>query len=285
LKKLAPEQTLPEPLPLRVANPMTADMEYLRVNLRAALLSAFSANRRYEDGSIRLFEVGKVYWRKNKSLPDERDIVSGVMGGLRFAKSWQDNDKIMDIFDAKGVIEGLLRRQGLNPRFEKGQDISLHPNKQAEVFLEEQKIGVVGEIHPKVLTAFDINESVYILEIDLKTLIPFTAVHKSYHPIPRFPSIFRDMALILDINFTQQKVKRVIRGCPLVEEVEIFDVYSGEQVPLGKKSLAYRISYRSSTHTLTDEEVNHVQRQILERLSAELGAVLRSQLSQTGDVI
>ena len=90
---------------------MTAEMEYLRTNLRATLLSAFAANRRYEDGSIRLFEVGKVYLPKNKDLPDERDTVCGVMGGLRFAKSWQDNDKVLDFFDAKGIVESLLERQ------------------------------------------------------------------------------------------------------------------------------------------------------------------------------
>ena len=277
LKKLSPEQKPPEPLPLRVANPMTADMEYLRTNLRPTLLTAFAANRRYEDGSIRLFEIGKVYLPRDKDLPDERDTVCGVMGGLRFAKSWQDNDKVLDFFDAKGIVEGLLERLGLNPRFEKGQDVSLHPNKQADIFLEDKKIGVVGEVHPKVLSAFDITEPVYLLEMDLKTLVPFTDCSQIISTCPRFPSIVRDMALIVDAEYQLiEKVKKIIQGFPLVEQVEIFDVYSGEQVPAGKKSLAYRISYRSPTHTLTDEEVNQVQEQILDRLSTELGAVLRS---------
>ena len=152
----------------------------------------------------------------------------------------------------------------------------MHPNRQADIYLNGQKIGVVGEVHPKVLSAFEINESVFILEIDLKTLVQFITVSKSYQPIPRFPSIVRDMALILDVNVTHEKVKSFIQDFPLVEEVEIFDFYSGEQVPYGKKSLAYRISYRSPNHTLTDEEVNHVQEQVLKRLSTELGATLRS---------
>jgi phenylalanyl-tRNA synthetase beta chain len=275
LKKLSPEQSLPEPLPLRVANPMTADMEYLRINLRSTLLSAFAANRRYEDGSIRLFEVGKVYLPRAKDLPDERDTVCAVMGGLRFAMSWQDNDKVVDFFDAKGVVEGLFRRKGLKPRFEKGQDASLYPNKQADVFLEDQKIGTVGEVHPGVRIAFDINEPVYILEIDIKALVKFTTVDKSYRVIPKFPSIVRDMALIVDIDTTHEKVKKIIQDFPLVEEAQIFDIYSGEPVPSGKKSMAYRISYRSPNHTLQDEEVNHVQEQVLKRLGDELGAVLR----------
>jgi phenylalanyl-tRNA synthetase beta chain len=275
LNKLSPEKHQIEPRPIRVANPMTADMECLRVNLRSTLLTAFAANRRYEDGSIRLFEVGKVYLPDGKDFKDERDTGCGIMGGQRFAKSWQDNDKLLDFYDAKGTIEGLLLRLGLNPVFKKGQDASLHPNKQAAVFLGDQRIGVVGEVHPKVLASFEINEPVYLLEVDIKTLIPYTTTLKLYKAIPRFPSIVRDMAFIVDMRVTNQNIRDTIQGFPLVEQVEVFDLYVGEQVPTGKKSLAYRISYRSPAHTLTDDEVNQIQQQILARLSSELGAVLR----------
>lgn len=278
LNKLSPERSRIEHRPLRIANPMTAEMEYLRVNLRSDLLTAFAANRRYENGSIRLFEVGKVYLSKDNLAEgaDERDNACGILGGQRFARSWQDNDQILDFFDARGFMEGLFERFGLNPQFQKGQDAGLHPNKQAEVFLENQKIGVVGEVHPQVLAAFGITEPVYLLEIDIKTLIPFTTVKKLYKPIPRFPSILRDLALIVDLSITNQSIKDVVQGFPLVEQVEIFDVYSGEQVPAGKKSLGYRVTYRSSTHTLTDEEVDRIQQQVLTRLNADLGASLRS---------
>jgi len=278
MRKRSPESRIDdiEPAPMRVANPMTSDMEYLRTNLRATLLTAFAANRRHEDGSIRLFEIGKVYLRRDKGLPDERENLCGVMGGMRFARSWQDNTKILDLFDAKGIAEGLLQSLGLNPGFEKGEDPSLHPNKQASILLDDRRVGAVGEIHPKVLFSFDILEPVYLLEIDLKTLLSFTTVHKSYHPIPRFPSIVRDIALILDSGITHQQVKKTIQSFPLVEQAEIFDVYFGGQVPAGKKSLAYRISYRSPEHTLTDEEVNEVHQQIISHLASELGAVLRS---------
>ena len=104
----------------------------------------------------------------------------------------------------------------------------------------------------------------------------FAVRPREYLPVPRFPAIVRDMALILDADVTHQVTKAVIQGFPLVEQVEIFDVYSGGQLPPGKKSLAYRIAYRSPTHTLTDDEVNQVQQQILIRLNADLKAVLRS---------
>ena len=124
--------------------------------------------------------------------------------------------------------------------------------------------------------AFYITEPLYLLEIDLKTLVSFSTVEKTYKPVPKFPAIVRDMALILDAGLTHQQVQTIIQGFPLVEQVDIFDVYSGEQVAGGKKSLAYRISYRSTQHTLTDEEVNQLQQKILNRLTSELGAVLRS---------
>ena len=275
LNKAYPPDAPDRPAPIRVANPMTSEMEYLRTSLRAALLADFAANRRYEEGSIRLFESGKVYIPRNKELPDERETVCAVMGGRRFDQSWQDSAVALDFFDAKGIAESLLGRLGLEPRFEKSQDAGLHPHKQAAIYIGKEMTGTVGEIHPKVLLAFDLSEPVYLLEIDLKTLVQFAASHRDYQPVPRFPAIVRDMALIVDAGVSHQQVKQIISGFPLVEGVEVFDVYSGGQVPAGKKSLAYRISYRSPKHTLTDEEVVRVQEQILHRLNKELGAVLR----------
>ncbi len=276
LQKLDPDRAPITDLPVRVANPMTADMEYLRTTFRANLLNIYAANRRFETGSIRLFETGKIYLKCKNDLPDERETFCAVMGGLRYTESWQNNDQKLDFYDIKGIAEGLLQRLGLNPVFVKAQDKGLHANKQADIYLSKTRIGVLGEFHPKVALAFDIFEPVYLLEIDLKTLVSFSTVEKNYKPVPKFPAIVRDMALIIDAGITHQQVQTIIRGFPLVEQVDIFDVYSGEQVMAGKKSLAYRISFRSAEHTLTDEEVNQVFLDILNRLTSELGAVLRS---------
>jgi len=276
LQKLDPDRLPVADLPVRVANPMTSDMEYLRTTFRSNLFNSFAANRRYETGSIRLFECGKVYLKRQKGLPEERETLCAVLGGLRYAESWQNNDQKIDYYDVKGLVESLLQTLGLNPVFEKGQDKGLNGNKQAGIFLNKTRIGVLGEVHPKVAVAFNITEPVYILEIDVKSLVTFSTGSKTYNPVPRFPAIVRDMALILDTGIIHQQVKTVIQSFPLVEQVDIFDVYTGEQLETGKKSLAYRITYRSSQHTLTDEEVNHVQQKILSRLSAELGASLRS---------
>ena len=276
LNKLLPEPYPLEPVPLRVANPMTADQEYLRPNLRANLLAALSANQRHEDGGIRLFELGKVYLPRQKDLPDEPEVLCGILSGPRLEMSWQGRDELLDFFDAKGVVEGLLRRLGVEASFEECADESLHLSKQAAIVIAGNRLGVVGELHPKVAEAFEISGTVYLFEINVTTLLPFTLGYKRFQPILRFPATVRDMALVIDAQITHHKVQDIIKSFPLVEQVTLFDVYTGEQVPPGKKSFAYRITFQSTTHTLTDKEVNQVQQQILDKLSSELGATLRS---------
>jgi phenylalanyl-tRNA synthetase beta chain len=276
LKKINLDSQPPAVETLRVANPMTSEFEYLRTSLRATLLTAFAVNRKYQEGSIRLFELGKVYFGRGTELPDERETVCAVMGGLRYERFWQNQTEKIDFFDAKGLLEGLLLGLGLSAVFEKSQDPGLHPNKQADIYLDKQKIGTLGELHPKVALRFEINEPVYLIELDLKNMLQFTAGDRVYHQVGKFPSTSRDMALIVGVEVTHQQIQKLIRSYGLVELVEIFDVYTGEQVPAGRKSLAYRISYRSPSHTLTDEEVTRVQQQILERLNKDLGATLRS---------
>jgi len=276
LNRLFPEPHPLEPVPLRVANPMTADQEYLRPSLRANLLAALTANRKYEEGSIRLFELGRIYLPRPKDLPDEPEVLCGILSGPRRERWWQGESGLVDFFDAKGVIVGLLGQLGVEVSFEPSKDESLHPNKQAAIVIAGNRLGMVGEVHPKVLAAFDVSENVYLFELNVTALLPFTLGHKMFQPIPRFPTTVRDMALVVDTEVTHQRVQALIKGFPLVKQLTIFDVYSGEQVPSGKKSLAYRVVFQSPTHTLTEKEVNKVQQQILSRLSQEFGATLRS---------
>jgi len=274
--KLTPESHSPQPMAIRLANPMTADQEYLRHNLRANLLATLSANRRHEDGGLRLFELGKVYLLRPNDLPNEPEALCCVLSGARFEKSWLYGEEPLSFFDAKGIVEGLLNHLGVEVSFEHCDDNGLHPAKQAAIVIAGDRLGVVGELHPEVSDAFEISEPVYLFEIDVTALIPFASGHRMFHSIPRFPSIVRDMALVVDVPIDHQRVHDIIRSFALVSQVAIFDVYSGEQVPPGKKSLAYRVVYLSPDHTLTDEEVDKVQQQILDRLSRELGATLRT---------
>ena len=138
------------------------------------------------------------------------------------------------------------------------------------------KLGVIGELHPRVADAFELAGPVCLFEINVSALLPFAASHEMFQAIPRFPSTIRDLALVVDAGVTHQRILEIIKGFSLISEVILFDVYSGKQVAAGKKSHAYRLVYQSPTHTLTDEEVNKVEEQILKRLTGELGATLRS---------
>jgi phenylalanyl-tRNA synthetase beta chain len=261
--------------------PLTADQEYLRPNLRANLLTTLAANRRHEDGGIRLFELGKVYLPKGSDLPDEPEVLCGVLSGPRADKNWLGGDGSYDFYDVKGVIEGLLDHMNVAVSYEKSNDEGLHPARQAAIVVEDKdmkvKLGVIGELHPKVADAFELEGTVCLFEINVSALLPFATGHEMYRPIPRFPGIIRDLALVVDADVTHRQILDIIESFSLISEVVLFDVYSGKQVAAGRKSLAYRLVYQSPTHTLTDEEVNKVEEQVLKKLTAELGATLRTQ--------
>ncbi len=261
---------------IRVSNPMTTDQEYLRPSLRMNLLTALESNRRYEDGGIRIFEAGKVYIPRKDDLPEEREILCGLIAGIDAENSWHGEGRPSDFYDAKGVVEALLAQLGVEAVYSPGKDDGLHPSRQAYVTVDGKVTGVIGEVHTSVLERFDIDEPVFLFELDLPSLLPYTTEYALFTALPRFPSVVRDMALIVDAGVTHDRIVEVIKGYSLVVDVDIFDVYSGEQVPPGKKSLAYRVTYQSPAHTLTDKEVNKVQQQILQKLEKDLGATLRA---------
>jgi len=274
LTKLSPQSRRPEPLPVRIYNPMTSEQEYLRPTLRANVLTALATNRSFLENGIRLYELGKVYLPKESSLPEEPDMLCGIIAGTRNEQWWQGNGDVVDFFDVKGVIEALLKQLDITARFEQSSDESLHPARQAAVVIEGKKVGIFGEVHPAVAGHFEIPGAVYLFDLNLPLLVTH-AGQKNYIPIPKFPATVRDIAIVVDIGMPHQKAVDIIKSVGLVTDVALFDIYVGNQVPPGKKSLAYRITYQSPGRTLTDVEVNKVQQAILKRLTAEIGASLR----------
>jgi phenylalanyl-tRNA synthetase beta chain len=274
LQKLSPKLELKIP-PLKVANPMTREQEYLRTSLRAGLLSTLSHNQKFEQAGVRLFELGKVFLPRGKDLPEEKDVLCAVLSGPRAELSWQADKGPLDFFDAKGVVESLLNQLRLRATFNIGDDEILFPGRGADILVEDDKVGIVGEVHLKVAQAFELSNAICLIEIDLEKLWSKISWAKEYHPIPRFPSVTRDIALVIDEKVSYRKVENIIQDFPLVTEVTLFDLYQGKQIPKGKKSFAIRIIYQSSSHTLTDEKVDQTQKQMLARLNQELGATLR----------
>jgi len=275
LNRLFPEPHPFVPEPVRLSNPMTADQEFLRPTLRAHLLAALAANRRYEENGIRLFEIARVYIGKEKGQPEERERLCGALCGLREDKSCHAKNGIVDFYDTKGVMEALLEKLGIQVAFAHCVDESLNPNKQAAILIDGKQAGVFGEVHPKVAGNFELNEPVYLFELDLNSLLPAMTGNRAYRPLPKFPEVVRDIALVLDIGVPHQNIIDAVHSFSLVTKVEVFDVYTGEQVPAGKKSVAYRLTFQNPTRTLKEEEINGVMKAILKKLAADTGATLR----------
>ncbi len=274
LVKLSPEAKKPEPLPVHIANPASSEQEYLRPNLRAGLLAALTLNKAFIEEGLRLFELGKVYLNRNENLPEEPDMLCAVICGPRAAQWWQGASEPVDFFDAKGVVEGLLKQTGIAAKFEKSDDTSLHPLNQAAITAGGKQIGVVGEVHPAVKEHFELTPPVFMFEINIPALLPLMK-DKVYRAIPKFPATVRDVALVVDSGVTHQQILDTMKGFSLVTEVALFDVYAGGQIPAGKKSMAYRLTFQSPDKTLTDQQVNGVQQAILKKLAMGLGATLR----------
>ena len=293
LQRLSPKLELKIP-PLKVANPMTREQEYLRTSLRAGLLATLAHNQKFEQAGLRLFEIGKIFlpWhhhviaalsetkgkqsQEEAELPHEKDMLCALLGGARAELSWQADKGLLDFFDAKGVVEGLLNQSGLKASFEDSDDEGLFPGRGANIIVGADKIGILGELHPEVAHAFELSNTVCLIEIDLEKLLTGITGRKEYQAIPRFPSVTRDIAIVIDEQVTYRTVGEIIQSFPLVTKVALFDLYRGEQIADGKKSFAIRIVYQSTSRTLTDEEVDQVQQQILSKLSHELGAILRT---------
>jgi len=274
LQGLSPELELPF-TPLKVSNPMTKEQEYLRPSLRAGLLTSLANNQKYEQDGIRLFEIGKTFLPQGKELPQEKEMLCAVLSGTRQETSWHKDREPLDFFDAKGIAENLLKQLGHEATFEVSNDEGLLPGRSADIFINDDKVGVVGDLHPKISQAFKLPGTVCLIEIDVESLMSKARWSKQYQPIPRFPSTTRDIALVIDEQVSYQKVKDIIQSFTLVKKVMLFDLYMGEQVPEGKKSFAVRVVYQSTDHTLTDEEVNKVHQGMVSRLHQELGAMLR----------
>ena len=203
-------------------------------------------------------------------------MLCGLIAGIDIENSWHGEGRHSNFYDAKGVVETLLDKIGIKAVYTPGKDPGLHSSRQASVLVAGKEIGIIGEVHPSVLEKFDIDEPAYLFEISLPAVLEYILNDRAFAALPRFPSVVRDIALIVDLGVVHTQIVEIIKGFSLVVAVDIFDMYSGEQVPPGKKSLAYRVTYQSTDHTLTDKEVNKVQEQVLKKLEKELGAILRA---------
>ncbi len=265
---------------VQIANPLSEDQSIMRTTLIPSLLANAQYNRNHQINDVQFFECSKVFIpSETDEYPNEPERVAGIIAGNLGAGVYGDPLRPADFFDIKGVIEGMLDQCGSSDYTITHTDHpAFHPGRRAEIRIEDKALCVFGEAHPEVLGNYDLPHKAYLFELDFDRLVNVVEPMKQFEPIPIYPSVNRDLAIVLDADTPASHPTEIIKaaGGELVSALHLFDVYTGEQVPEGKKSLAFAIEYRSTTETLTDEVVDRVHGGILEQLERELGATLRS---------
>lgn len=261
--------------PLKLANAMTEEQEYLRTSMLPSLLGLYGFNRRHTAQGLKFFELGRVYWQQLNNLPEERKVLALLAAGPWEPQSWLNKARDADFFDMHAAMELLLAQCGADARFQPAEHPALHPGKTAEIRVGDELIGYLGELHPLVSKRLDLpGEAVLVAELDVEALSRCRKPAERYQPIRRFPSIGRQLTVALDPEISADRVRQVIEsaGEDLLTEVTLADVFA---LPDGKRSLSYSFTLQSDQKTLTDEEANAVRDRIMDALLTELGAVQR----------
>jgi len=260
-------------------NPLSEDQSVLRTTLIPGLLDVAKRNVNRDIYNVQVFEMGKVFRPvSGKELPDEPLMIAGAATGSWREDQWFGKGQSVDFFDAKGVIENLLATLGIEDWFlQRVLHPTFHPGKCAELFVNNEMAGILGEIHPEVNAAYEFPNKVVVFELFADALVSHTKPITRFSEIPRYPGISLDVSLIVDEKVSNEQIMKVIRtaGGKLLKEVRLFDLYTGGKIPEGKKSLAYSLTYQASDRTLTDEEVMKVQKRVIAGLEKNLGAEIR----------
>ena len=261
---------------LKLQNPLSPEMSVLRTTLLPSLLENAQHNRNHQINTIALFEIGSVFIRNGTEKEPER--VTGILAGQVGDGVYSNPHREPDFYDIKGLVEGILEVCGIvDYTLEKTDAPTFHPGRNAAVLSSHKQIGIFGEAHPEVLENYDLPYKAYLFDFDMEALVDAAIFAKRFEPIPVYPKVERDLAIVVDKELLSDMPTGLIyaTGGELVESVRLFDVYEGEQVPEGKKSLAYAITYHSATETLTDKAVNALHDKVVKHLNQELGAELR----------
>jgi phenylalanyl-tRNA synthetase beta chain len=263
---------------IRLANPVAEDDAYLRTSLLPGLLRAARRNVAHRRGSVRLFEVGNTFVAQDAE-PREVERLAAVLTGPA-EDEWPGERREMDYLDAKGVLAHLMDSLGVE-----GWTLSqfsvdpFHPGRCTEVIVPgEPPIGEVAELHPRAAEAFDLPGRVAVFELELPPLLAAASAGRRYREISRFPPVHRDLAFVVDREMPAGAVRDglVEEAGDLLDRALLFDVYEGDPLPAGKKSLAFSVDFRAVERTLTDQEVDERVRAVADRLRRELGAELRA---------
>lgn len=257
---------------IRLLNPLGEDYSIMRTTLLSNMMDTLSRNYNRKVKSAFLYEIGTLFESEELPIvesPDEnRSLALGGYG------------REVDFYTMKSVVDSLLSKLGIKNQeyVREEEDPVFHPGRTANIILDGQVIGKIGEVHPDTLGNYDIRDRVYLGQLDYDLVREKANLDISFKDLPKYPSVMRDLALVLDEDILVGEIEKIINkhGKGLIEKIELFDVYTGDQIPEGKKSVAYSITYRSYEKTLTDKEINEVQEKLIEDLEESFDAELRS---------
>ncbi|HCV0138815.1 TPA: phenylalanine--tRNA ligase subunit beta [Staphylococcus aureus] len=256
--------------------PMSEAHASLRQSLLPHLIEAASYNVARKNKDVKLFEIGNVFFANGEGeLPDQVEYLSGILTGDYVVNQWQGKKETVDFYLAKGVVDRVSEKLNLEFSYRRADIDGLHPGRTAEILLENKVVGFIGELHP-ILAADNDLKRTYVFELNFDALMAVSVGYINYQPIPRFPGMSRDIALEVDQNIPAADLLSTIHahGGNILKDTLVFDVYQGEHLEKGKKSIAIRLNYLDTEETLTDERVSKVQAEI-EAALIEQGAVIR----------
>jgi phenylalanyl-tRNA synthetase beta chain len=275
LSRVEPPAAL-EKAPLAVVNPLNVGQERLRSSLRASILEVVARNVRLGRARIAVFEAARVYLRSSsRPLPEERERIVGAVSGRRLDRWGNPTAEELDFFDAKAYAQEIFDRSGVEVSYAATEEFGLLSGRSAAIRAGPAPVGVLGQVHPRTAQAFGIAQDLFLFEIRLEDLLPHVKSVPHYRPLPKFPPVVEDIAVVVSRDTEASALVDEIRSHPLVGSATLFDEYEGEPIPRGKKSLALSIAYQAPDRTLTDADVKKAREKIVSRLTARFGAELR----------
>ncbi|MDQ3952185.1 MAG: phenylalanine--tRNA ligase subunit beta, partial [Actinomycetota bacterium] len=264
---------------VRLANPLAEERPGMRTTLLPGLLRSVARNVAHRASGVALFEIARVYEPTGAELPLEAHVLAAAFCGQRRPQEWSGAATAWDFFAAKGVLQAALRQLGLpTPELAPAEGMPFHPTRGATVTVAGKTAGAFGELHPDVCARYDVLEGTIAFELSLAPLVDALPPRVKVEDLPRFPPLLLDLAVVVDEAVPVQTALEIVReaGAPEVASARLFDLYRGDQVPPGKKSLAFALEIRAEDRTLTDEEALTVRDRIVAALNERLDAELRA---------
>ena len=258
---------------IKITNPLGEEFSLMRTSMMPTVMQSMSTNYNKKNKNVQLFEIGKIY------TDEQGNIAKGEVATETEQIAFAVYGKNADFYIVKGIIENILEVSNIaRYTLERENEINLHPGRSAKILIGKDRIASFGEVHPEVLENYGINEKVYYAVIDIEKFAKYGKDNKKYTPIPKYPAVERDIALVVDEDVEVGQIENIIskKAKNILERAELFDVYRSDKLGENKKSVAYELIFRAQDRTLTDDEIKNTMEVIIKELQANLGAELRT---------